>query len=369
MSQAAHTNEGWREVIAPLVGMVDLDQTARSTGALVRRRAIKSGEDLLRLAVAWGAGDLSLRQAAAWAGLSGIADLCDSALLRRLRKGADWLEALVQAVLEGRAPITESLGLQGRLIRLVDGSTFGVVGSDKPGWRLHAGFDLPTGRMGRMALTTAAEGEGLERIAVTPGELRIADRGFARPEGLRHMVDHGGDFLVRMGSRSLKLEDADGKPLDLLAVFATAEKEGLYDQDVFVLHGRKSRKTWSPLPVRLIVQPLSPEAAQAARQRLSRAGQRECYDPSPLAVAAAGHVMLVTSIDHAQLDAAALLALYRVRWQVELAFKRLKSLLGMRTVPAKDPDLARTWLYANLLVALLAEDFSADLGDSSPCTD
>lgn len=94
----------------------------------------------------------------------------------------------------------------------MDGSTFGGVGSDKPGWRLYAGFDLPSGQMGRMILTPVAEGEGLQRIAVTTGELRIADRGFARPEGLRYMIDHGGDFLVRMGSRSFKLEDGNGVP-------------------------------------------------------------------------------------------------------------------------------------------------------------
>jgi hypothetical protein len=367
MTQETYMGDGWREVIAPLANLVDLDDTARASGALLRRREIKSGEALLRLAVAWGPGDMSLRQAAAWAGVSGIADLCDSALLRRLRKGADWLESLVQTVLRARAPAVQSLAAGGRLIRLVDGSTFGVVGSDKPGWRLHAGFDLPTGQMGRMTLTPVAEGEGLQRIAVTAGELRIADRGFARPEGLRYMIDHGGDFLVRMGSRSLKLEDGNGVPVDLMSVFAVAAKDGLYDRDIFVLHGRKGRKTWPPLRVRLIVKPLPPQAVEAARGRLQRAGQRERYDPSPLAVAAAGHVMLVTSIDREDSGADGLLALYRLRWQVELAFKRIKSLLGMRTVPTKDPDLARTWLCSNLLVALLAEEFGAEIGDSFPC--
>lgn len=275
MAEEPYRGDGWRDVIAALSSLVDLDATARTSRALLRRREIRSGEALLRLAVAWGPGDLSLRQAAAWAGVSGIADLCDSALLRRLRKAADWLETLVQAVLHARAPAAQVLGAGRRLIRLVDGSTFGVVGSDKPGWRLHAGFDLPTGQMGQMALTPVAEGEGVQRIAVTVGELRIADRGFARPEGLRYMVDHGGDVLIRMGSRSLRLEDAHGTPLDLMAVFAAAGKEGLYDRDVFVLHGRKGRKTWSPLRVRLVVKPRPPQAVEAARERLQRAGQRE----------------------------------------------------------------------------------------------
>jgi len=359
--------DGWREVIAPLANLVDLEATVRTSGALVRRREVKTAEGLLRLALAWGPGGLSLRQAAAWADVSGVADLCDSALLRRLRKAANWLDGLVQAIVRARAPAAERLSIDRRLIRLMDGSTFGVVGANKPGWRLQAGFDLPTGKLSGLTLTSAAEGEGLERIAVTPGELRIADRGFARPDGLRYVVKEGGDFLVRLGSRSLKLENLDGVPLDLMAVFATAQKDGLYDGSVVVLHGRKGRKTWPPLPVRLIVSPLPAKAAEAARERLRRAGQREGYDPSSLAFAAAGHMMLVTSIDRSEAEADALLALYRLRWQIELAFKRLKSLLGMRCLPTKDPDLARTWLCTHLLVALLAEDFSAEFGESSPC--
>ncbi len=363
MTQEAFIGDGWREVIAPLSKLVDLDETARASGALVRRREIKSGEDLLRLAVAWSVGGLSLRRSAAWAGTSGLAELCDSAVLRRLRKAADWLEGLVQSVVRARAP---SAGAEGRLIRLVDGSTVGVVGSDRPGWRLHTAFDLPNGRIGDVVLTPASEGEGLERLPVVAGELCIADRGFARPDGLRHVVDHGGDILVRAGSRSLKLE-IDGKPLDWMAVFAAAERDGFYDGAVLVLNGRKSRKTWPPLPLRLIVKPLPPEAAEAARQRLRRAGQRERYEPSRLAVAAAGHVMLVTSLSREHSQADELLALYRLRWQIELAFKRLKSLLEMRAVPTKDPGLAKTWLYANLLIALLTEDYGAELAESSPC--
>jgi hypothetical protein len=366
MTQESVTTDGWREVIAPLAVLVDLEKTARDSGALVRRREIKSADALLRLAVGWATGHLSLRQSAAWAGATGLADLCDSALLRRLRKAADWLDGLVQDVLRARLPVAESLSAQGRLIRLVDGSTFGVMGADQPGWRLHAGFDLPTERMGRLVVTPASEGEGLERIAVTPGEVRIADRGFARPDGLRHMVDHGGHFLVRLGSRSLKLEDTQRRVLDWMAVFAAAGTQGLYDQDVRVRHGRKGRKRWPPLPARLIVVPLPADAAVAARARLTRAGQREGYTPSALAVAAAGHMVLLTSLPRAENEAATLLSLYRLRWQVELAFKRLKSLLNMRVVPTKDPGLARTWLCANLLVALLAEDFGAELGESPP---
>jgi IS4 transposase len=45
-----------------------------------------------------------------------------------------------------------------------------------------------------------------------------------------------------------------------------------------------------------------------------------------------------------------------MRWQIELAFKRLKSLLNIDRLPAKNPHLARAWLNAHLLLALLIDD-------------
>ena len=68
----------------------------------------------------------------------------------------------------------------------------------------------------------------------------------------------------------------------------------------------------------------------------------------------------------ARFDARQLGALYRLRWQIELLFKRLKSLLHLDRLPAKDPALARAWLHAHLLIALLVEACIADEGAFPP---
>uniref|UniRef100_UPI0039A68DDF transposase n=1 Tax=Rhodospirillum sp. A1_3_36 TaxID=3391666 RepID=UPI0039A68DDF len=59
-------------------------------------------------------------------------------------------------------------------------------------------------------------------------------------------------------------------------------------------------------------------------------------------------------------------SLYRLRWKIELAFKRLKSLLGIDELPAKDPDLARSWLSAKLLTALLIDTDTCNLSETLP---
>ena len=47
------------------------------------------------------------------------------------------------------------------------------------------------------------------------------------------------------------------------------------------------------------------------------------------------------------------LALYRLRWQIELAFKRLKSLAGLDLLPARSAALGRAWIAAKLIIATL----------------
>ena len=46
---------------------------------------------------------------------------------------------------------------------------------------------------------------------------------------------------------------------------------------------------------------------------------------------------------------------YRLRWQVELVFKRFKSLAQLGHLPKYDDDSAKAWLYGKLFVALLVE--------------
>ena len=58
--------------------------------------------------------------------------------------------------------------------------------------------------------------------------------------------------------------------------------------------------------------------------------------------------------------------LYRARWQIELGFKRLKSLGDLDGLRAADPELARTWLLAQLIAAVLSEDLASQLAGFSP---
>ncbi len=347
----------WDWVAERLGAPEELDGSARMFGALVRRREIRDAGSLLRLCLGYGCG-LSLREAAVWAGLNGIATMSDVAVLKRLRGSADWLGHLAgQLVAAHAAPTGPS-----RPLRIVDGSTVRAPGGGL--WRLHVAYDPGEQRFTHIELTDGRGAEKLERAPVAAGEIRIGDRCYARPEGLRHLSAHGGDFIVRIGWKSLRLRQSDGSALDLTQLLDEAREGEPVDRIVEVVNGRK--RSLPTQPVRLIVIRKTAQAAEHRQKRARRDSQRGGHDIQPQTLRAADYLMLVTSLDEQAYRADRIAALYRLRWQVELAFKRLKSLLDFSRLPARDPELARTWLSAKLLMALLLENLDQDFLDSPP---
>jgi hypothetical protein len=341
-------------LLSRLGGEEALSASARAHGAFRRAREVKTATALLRLVLMYGPGGLSLRTAAAVAAEGGLCDISDVALLKRIRHAAAWLEALCaeQIGLADAAP-----GDVAGAINLVDASVIKSPGTGTD-YRLHLQWDVTRQRSVAARITTTAVGERLDLLCGTATCILIGDRGYPQPDGLRNTLDSGAEVLVRLTWNSLSLTGRDDQPLDWLALCAQAHRAGSVDIPVLV---RKAHRRFEPLPMRLVFIPKPAEAAATARkaaERASRKAQRKQVDPRTLACA--DHLILLTSLPPARFNLAQLGALYRLCWQIELLFKRLKSLLHLDRLPAKDPALAQAWLHAHLLIALLAEDCIAD---------
>ena len=110
----------------------------------------------------------------------------------------------------------------------------------------------------------------------------------------------------------------------------------------------------------------SPTATEAARRKVRKEAKKKGRVPSERTLELAGFVLLFTTLSQERLTAAAGLELYRFRWQIELTFKRMKSLVGLDELAAKDEALGRTFLLAKILATLLIEQLSRRWVDFSP---
>jgi hypothetical protein len=353
----------WDARIAQLGQVVDLEASARSSRALCRRRQIRSAAALLRLCLAYVLGRLSLRALSGWADSQGLAAMSDVAVLKRLRASAGWLEAIAAALMAERYPEAAVDTGEHRLMA-VDATTVVPPGDKRDYWLVHTVFDLTELRFRVVEVTGRSEPERLARGGVRPGEVRIGDRGHARAEALAEVIVGGGDLLVRAAANYPRLVDQAGQPIERLALCRQATHERPAEQPVMI-----KGKGGTSVAARLVITPLEPEAARHARERARRNARHWGYRASEVAIEMAGYLMLLTSLPVETWPSRRVLSSYRLRWQVELAFKRLKSLLGLDRLPAKSQVLARSWLLADLILALLIADAARDLLAFPPCAD
>lgn len=344
----------WPYLLTFLPDFEALERSAWRMGALRRCREIPSASALLKLAMVYGFCGYSLRATAAWAAATGTCQISDVGLLKRFRAASDWLLEVLSLMVASRvaspqAPVRTTLR-----VRLLDATTLSKPGSTGTDWRLHVAYDLEQRRIASLEVTDRSGGESLTRFQISRGELAVADRAYATRRGFASVLAAGGHFLVRFAWSNVPLETSDGAPFDLLAWLRSLPDATSCEAAVRIRLPNRSTA-----PVRVLACRKTEVAAERAREKLLRNASKQGQKMDPRSVEAAGYVFLLTSVPVDQLSAAAGLDLYRFRWQIEICFKHLKSLVSLDSLAAKDPRLSVTFIAAKLLGALVIEDFTA----------
>jgi hypothetical protein len=337
----------WCGIIRTIGAVVDLERSARDFKALQRVRKIRSAEALLRLALIWGPGGQSFRSAAALAQEGGIGDVSDKAVEGRLRRMGGWLAHILACLLAARLDRRVHPDGSDLRLSLVDGSVICSPGKGQD-WRLHARYDPAQGRLTDLAVTTTREAEAVSRTTIGPDRLLVMDRGYARVRDFLAILNEGSDFITRLSWGSVRLFDATGARVDIQQVLR--ETTSLREVPVWIKGIER--------PLRLVIAPLPAEAAEQQRKRRRRKANRNSRSIDPRTEQAAGFMMLLTSLSTKRLPARGVLTRYDQRWQVEIAIKRLKTLGHLDRLPSSDPVLARTWLLAHLIAAVLTDDLA-----------
>lgn len=180
-----------------------------------------------------------------------------------------------------------------------------------------------------------------------------------QPGRIAVLLEAGADIVVRSGWKNARWLDADGNPSGILAEFEKERASGLIGRPVWI-----GRKSGPALALRLVAVKKPPQAAEAARRAARRASMKAQEAIRHGTLAAADWVILVTSLPAGAFSAGDILSLYRLRWRIELAFKRLKSLIGLKAPPGVDERSAKPYLLAHLLAILLLEPLIDEFEDS-----
>jgi len=350
--------DGWCQVLSLLgLSSADLDGTARSEKALVRRRGVRCGSDLLRIAFAYALLHANLQLVGRWAAERGIASISAEALSNRLRGCRSWLGSLLAACLVQRRGVVRQ---QQTRLRLIDATTASRPGSIGTDWRVHISLDLGTMCMDEAELTDAHGGETFSRHESKPGDILVADGGYGHRTGLAKILSSGAAAVVRTNWSNLPLCEPNGEKFLLSTWLDGLGSTDLAEHAALVVTPKASYR------VRLIAGRLTQKDADAARRRSREQARKKKHRIDERTLKAAAFILLVTSLPADSWSAEQILELYRLRWQVELHFKRLKSILHLDELRAQSAGLVQAYLLSKLLAAFIVDELIRRTAERHP---
>jgi hypothetical protein len=338
-------------------------ELAVSTGALKGLRQDKSAANLLRTLLIHVACGYSLRETAVRAKEASLANLSDVALLKRLRKSRDWLYALCVDLFKERGLVMgERSGFQ---VRLIDATTVKEPGKTGSLWRIHYSLQVPS-LVCDFFKVTATEGEGtgesLTQYPVEAGDYVIADRGYSHARGIHHIASHNAYACIRLNPQSLVMLDSGGKPFELLNSLREITASG----EVRFWPVSVQAPDRSLIPVRLCAIRKTEEAIRIAHKKLRRRAVRKGNKLKPDTLFLAEYVMVVSTFPAESFSPWEVLEWYRIRWQIELVFKRFKQIAHLGHLPKYDSESSKAWLYGKLFTALVTEKIITHAVSISP---
>jgi hypothetical protein len=339
----------------------DYEADSVRTGAMRRKSGvIRNPADLMWLLLAHLSLGASLAATAALSSAAGLGTLSAVAVMKRLVTSNAWLQAVLskmapQSVARYLAP----KGLDGYRVLAVDTSyVMSGVSKFAKRWCLHFALDLRTLCAAKWKITDDNMGETLRNFDFGDGDLVLGDRAYSTFASMSHCLSQGAEFILRLRSNAFLVYGKDGQRIDLLARLREAPANRAVDIPVWVEMGKYLGEKEGPntgrSQLRICALRKSEEAFAATLKKIDRWAYKKQMKRSEEAREFNGFFVVVTSLPK-DVSAREALAAYRYRWQVELYFKRFKSLLGGGEIPKKRDECMEAWLNGKMLLAMLIE--------------
>jgi hypothetical protein len=272
--------------------------------------------------------------------------------MARLRQSEDWLRQMCRLLwMENGVELEPAV--RGLPVRLVDATLVREPGPTGANWRIHYSVRLPSLECDYFELTRVKgnnTGEKLGRFPFRTGELVLADAGYCHPPGIAATVDRGAAICVRVNPTALPLRTEEGSVFPLLQRLESLQQAGEVAEWPVTVPAREH-----VVAGRLCALRKSEEAIRRAQRQIDQRQQRRVSAGSAETREYAKYVLVFTTLTQQQAMVGEVLECYRLRWQIELTFKRLKSIVQLGHIPKQDDQSIRAWLYAKLLVALLTQ--------------
>lgn len=328
----------------------DYEASSKSSGALLRKRGVLSAGNLLLLCLFHLLNGCSLLEVGLISKLAKFGSMSDVAFMKRFEKCAEWFrqisERLIGAIqIKSQKPAS----LTDYRILAIDGSVVTEKGKSKREYMLHYALDVFSMGTAIYKITTQKTGESLLNFDLKPKDLAIVDRAYISRAGIEHCIKSGADCIIRYRKNSFKVYDSENNEVNLLKELAPLKHE---EEKEFNVYMRNSKG--AIVPIRMCAKKKDEEAVNDTEKRLKKQSIKQQCEMSDDTKAFNNYIVVVTTLPDT-VTCHEVLETYRFRWQVEIYFKRLKSLLDFGQLPKRREESIIAWLNGKMMLALLIE--------------
>lgn len=332
--------EGWREKAREL-------NAFRRTGDY-----LKTPEDLLRVLLLWA--DLgTLGHTAAFLKMTGDFPMSKVALYQRVAKSAAWLEWLtVHFCREHEYLMERPEWLRDFRVTAVDATK----ATGKELYTLHMMIDLFSLSVVEQILTDATRGESMTNFqSVQKNDLALGDRAYGSITGMRWMEEREAYYVFRLKAKAFNLYQRNEK--GHYVRFDLTEKLNDWEEGKTLCFSVFYRQGKTYFPVRVCARGKSAEEIEKGNKRIKASNSGEKRGKvTELQSVYNKFIVVVTNLPE-EIVAGQILELYRMRWQIELVFKRLKSILDYDKLQTRTNLTSRAWFHCKLLTAAICEHY------------
>lgn len=344
---------------------------AKVTGFIKRKRKFSAFEFVLLMVV----GQMSMVHPS----LSGMVEAVRAKIsrvalhLRFTAQAAEFLLACLKMVLEYSvcpARITPSALDVFKRVHIFDSSSWDINPSLKqvlPGsgggasdanCKLQAGYEYKSGSLGFFAVTEGIKPDQAysNRLVdfVEKDDLMLTDLGYFKLSVFQALTAKGVYFLSKLLIGTTLRNAGTSEKIDLGATLRSFVGNIL---EMNVIMGNDKHH----VPCRLIGLRVTKQVANARRRKLRKEAEKKGRTPSKNHLALCNWTLFVTNASSEILPINIVLSLYRLRWQIELIFKQLKSVLRVHSSNTTKEYRLKCERYGKLIMAVLIHGIHSSL--------
>jgi hypothetical protein len=323
-------------------------------GAIIRCRGVSNPSDLMMLAMFHLQNGCSLMEISEIARITKLGKMSDVAFMNRFEKCGKWFISLNEQIAsECLIDYPKPAWMSGKTVIANDASDVTEKGRSGRTYRLHYALDIFKMSSIEHKITTNKTGESLCNFVLKPEHLVISDRGYGNIKGMSHCIKSGAEYIVRIRKNSFTTKNERGEKIDLAAEFSKLNHGESMEISAFA-----TNTSGEIIPVRICAKKKTPEAIQQTRKKLKQKESKKQCTITDETKLFNEYIVVATNLEES-ISANEVLEAYRLRWQIEIYFKRLKTIMNFGELPKRKHDSIIAWLNGKMMIALLIETIIA----------